>query len=415
MNVSHYVSISVLVFLSFNQKSVFASESALSILPSETVVRKVFEGIPALRMSSLGVDLASSNKQRLDAGHYEWTLRTGLNHRTDQLGDRFQEQELLIERPVRWFGKADKDRAIGEKGIDVAKASYADVWHETSRVLMKDWFDSIREIVSVKRLQEQLEVTSTLRAVAEKRVKAGDAAKLELLLADTEYQRVLAMLQQALQREESALQVLRTNYPGLPMPECNDLPEPKILTEPVETWMSKIMGDNHELELAQAESDYIGLQAARISRDKIPDPTVGFRISRERNGQERIFGVSISIPFSGEGRNSESASAFLRARMADEKIKQTEMKVNLAAKKAITDSQLSYTSWKTFDIVRLQSQQQAALVLTAYKLGEASLTDALNTRRIALDATQMAQSAQIDALMAFARLHLDAHLIWAFD
>lgn len=415
MRVFHYVSASALVFFSFFLESAFASESALSILPTETTVRKVFEGIPALRISTLGIDIASSSKQRLDAGHYEWTLRTGLNRRTDQLGEQFQEQELLIERPVRWFGKAEKDRAIGDKGIDVAKASYADAWHETSRVLMKDWFDLIRETVSVKRLQEQLEVTATIRAVAEKRIKAGDAARIELLLADTEYQRVLAMLQQAQQREEFALQALRANYPGLPMPAHSDLPLPQMLTESVDIWMSKIMDDNHEVELAQAEAAYIGLQAERIVRDRIPDPTFGFRVSRERNGQEKIFGISISIPLPGEARNSESASAFLRARVAAEKIKQTQIKVSLAAQKAITDSNRSYVSWKTFDSVRQQSQQQASLMLTAYKQGEANLSDVLSTRRTALDAVQMAEFAQIDALMAFARLHLDAHLIWAFD
>jgi cobalt-zinc-cadmium efflux system outer membrane protein len=53
--------------------------------------------------------------------------------------------------------------------------------------------------------------------------------------------------------------------------------------------------------------------------------------------------------------------------------------------------------------------------MSAYRLGEATLSDALTTRRLALDAALAAESAQIDALAANARLHLDAHMIWAFD
>jgi hypothetical protein len=59
--------------------------------------------------------------------------------------------------------------------------------------------------------------------------------------------------------------------------------------------------------------------------------------------------------------------------------------------------------------------QQANLMQTAYRLGEVGITEALNTRKMALDSAIAADTAQIDALSAYARLHLDAHLIWALD
>jgi len=398
---------------------VLANDDPLSILPPDAMVRKTFEKIPQLRAGNMGINLAGSQKSRLEAGHYEWTARVGISRRTDQFGERFREQEFALERPIRWFGKADKDRAIGDKGIEIAKASYADQWHETSRALLKDWFEVIRENFTQQQLRQQLEIAEQLNAIASKRVKAGDAAKFEQLFAETELQRVRALLQQTEQRVELAIQALQANYPGLSVPLTSSLPQPINLNEQdaksTEDWLDKIMEDNHELELAQAEAEYVGLQAARIDQDKMPDPSLGIRSSRERDGQERVLGFTISMPFPGAARSSERSAASTKAQIANEKLQQVQTKVKLMARQAITDSQRTYTTWKTLKSLRQQSLQQANLMQTAYRLGEVGITDALNTRKMALDAAIAADTAQIDALAAYARLHLDAHLIWALD
>lgn len=392
-----------------------ATTAALSVLPPEPAVRQTLENMPQLRSSALNIDLAKTGKSRLDAGHYEWTVRAASNRRTDQSGASFNEQELSIERPLRWFGKARKDAAIGEKGIELASASHADTWHETSRSLMTDWFETLREIATTRSLQEQLKIAEQLRAIAEKRVKAGDAARLELMQADTESKRVSALLQQARLREEQVVQMLKSNYPGLPTPKADSLPAPAMLDESGSFWLDRILDDNHELELAQAEADLFKLQAARIASDNIPDPTIGVRAGRERNGQERIVGISIAIPLPGAARNADKSGAFLKARMATEKFTQTRLKVTANAQRVITDRQRSYSIWQTMQQIRQQSQAQATTMMSAYQLGEASLSDALNTRRQALDAALAAESAQIDALAGLARLQLDAHLLWAIE
>ncbi|MFZ6747337.1 TolC family protein [Undibacterium sp. Ren11W] len=391
---------------------------ALSALPPEQAVRKTLENLPQLRSGALGIELANSGKTRLQAGQYEWTLRATAKRRSEQNGERFNEQELTLERPVRWFGKAAKDLAIGDKGIELAHAAQADLWHEASRSLMKDWFDSLRESAGIRRLGEQLTLAEQLRGIAEKRVKAGDAAQLELLMADTETRRVSILLQQAQLREEQIRQMLETNYPGLPQPRLEQLPVPATLTESASFWQDKIMDDNHELELAQAEADLFNLQAGRIASDKMPDPTVGVLSSREQTqngGQTRMLGISISIPLPGGARSAEASNASLKARMAAERVTQARLKVYSAAQRVITDSKRSHAIWQTMQQIQQQSLTQASKMMSAYKLGEASLSEALATRRQALDATLASESAQIDALAALARLLLDAHLIWSID
>ncbi|CAN5888852.1 TolC family protein [soil metagenome] len=388
---------------------------ALSILPSEQSVRQTLENLPQLRASAINIELAMSGKSRLQAGTYEWTARVASNRRTDQNGDRFNEQELALERPVRWFGKAGKDAAIGEKSIEIAHAAHADTWHEAGRSLMKDWFDSLRESASVRSLHAQLLTAEQLRNIADKRVKAGDAAALELLQADTEARRVSVLLQQAQLRDEQMRQLLHTSYPGLPQPILEPLALPQIPDQPASFWLAKILDDNHELELAQAEADLFTLQAARIASDKMPDPTIGLRAGRERNGQERLIGISISIPLAGAARSADGASAHLKAKMAEERASLTRQKVTAMAQRVITDSMRSHSIWQTMQQIQQQSQTQAGKMMRAYQLGEATLTDALTTRRQALDAALANESAQIDALAAMARLHLDAHMIWSID
>ena len=392
-----------------------ASYGALSVLPPELAVRRMLEAMPQLRSSVIGIDLARTGKTRLDAGHYEWSAKAATSRRTEQSGASFNEQELTLERPVRWFGKAGKDGAIGDKSIFVAEASHADAWHEAGRALMTDWFGVLREMSATRRLAEQQGVADQLRTIAEKRVKAGDAAQLELLQADTESRRVAALLLQAQQRQEQTLQMLGAQYPGLPQPDAAHLPEPQPSAHPAAFWLDKITSDNHELELAQADADLVALQASRIASDKMPDPTIGFRAGRERDGQERIFGISLSIPLPGAARSADSSSAALKSNLAQERLALARIKVMSGAARVISDSERSQAIWQTMQQIRLQSAQQATTMMSAYRLGEATLSDALNTRRLALDAALAAESAQIDALAAHARLHLDAHMIWAFD
>ena len=391
------------------------SSPALSVLPPEPAVRRMLEAMPQLRSSVINIDLAKSGKTRLEAGNHEWSAKAAANRRSEQGGPSFNEQELTLERPVRWFGKAGQDGAIGAKGVFVAEASHADAWHEAGRALMTDWFGALRDMAATRRLAEQQEVAQQLRTIAEKRVKAGDAAQLELLQADTESRRVTALLLQAQQRQEQALHMLDAQYPGLPQPDAAHLPTPQMPAHPAAFWLDKITSDNHELALAQADADLAALQAGRVASDKMPDPTIGFRAGRERDGQERIFGISLSIPLPGAARSADSNSAALKSNLALERLAMARIKVMAGAARVIGDGERSHVIWQTMQQIQVQSAQQATTMMSAYRLGEATLSDALSTRRLALDAALAAESAQIDALAANARLHLDAHMIWAFD
>lgn len=392
-----------------------AAPGAPTALPPEAEVRRVLASLPALRQGVLNTQLAGAERDKLAAGPYEWTVRAGASRRTAPGAERYLEQEVALERPLRWFGKAGLDQALGEQGLAVARALHGDAWHEAGRALLRDWFDALRDLAGVARLEEQLAVTQRLQSIAARRVQAGDGAALDLLQANTEQRRVLALLQQARQRSEQSLTLLAISYPGLPRPQADSLPLPQADSESAASWTERIVHDNHELQLAQAEADLYAMRASRLASDAMPDPTLALRAARERDGQERVFGVSLSFPLPGAGRTADRSAAAIKASMARERVAQTQLRVALAARRAASDSVHSHAIWTTLQEVQQQTMRQAELMQRAYQAGECTLAVALAGRRQALDAALTAQTAQIDALAAQARLQLDAHAIWSID
>ena len=402
----------VLLFLAAGAQ---AAPGAPSALPPEAEVRRVLASLPALRQGVLNTQLAGAERDKLAAGPYEWTVRAGASRRTAPGAERYLEQEVALERPLRWFGKASLDQALGEQGLAVARALHGDAWHEAGRALLRDWFDALRDLAGVARLEEQLAVTQRLQSIAARRVQAGDGAALDLLQAETEQRRVLALLQQARQRSEQSLTLLAISYPGLPRPQADSLPLPQAGSESAASWAERIVHDNHELQLAQAEADLYAMRASRLASDAMPDPTLALRAARERDGQERVFGVSLSFPLPGAGRAADRSAAAIKASMARERVAQTQLRVALAARRAASDSVHSHAIWETLQEVQQQTMRQAELMQRAYQAGECTLAVALAGRRQALDAALTAQTAQIEALAAQARLQLDAHAIWSID
>lgn len=392
-----------------------ATTGALSALPPEASVRRVLENLPQFRLGGAAKALAAAEQEKLLAGPYEWTVRSSVNARTVSGAGRYTEQDIALERTVRWFGKADQDSAVGRKGVDVAHARFADLWHEAARTLLKDWFDALRDRAALARLQEQRQVARELHEVTMRRVRAGDGAALEQQLAATEVRRIDALSLQAQQRLELSLAQLDITYVGLPTPQASQLPLPQADVQGAQYWYKKILSDNHELELAQAEADLSALRARRIASDRMPDPTLAIRAARERDGQERLIGLTVSIPLPGAARSADALAAAIKARAAADQVSQAQTRVRTMAMRAVIDATRTYEIWQSLHDIETQSMHQAQLLLRAYEGGEGSLADVLAARRRALEAALLAQAAQIDALAAFARVRLDAHMIWAID
>ena len=390
----------------------------LYALPPEPAVRRALAALPQLRVGAMGESLALAEQARLVAGPHEWTLSAGTSQRRVTGERRYREQEVAAERGLRWFGKAEQDRDIGAQGVSLAAAQRADDWHEACRTLLRDWYDALRAQSALQRLTEQHALVLQLDHAARLRVAAGDSPALDAMQAETEVRRSEALLEQARQEVAQALALLAATYEQLPAPAPAALPEPPAPDDGAgasDHAVARITDDNHELVLAQATARLQALQARRSASERMPDPTLGIRTTRERDGQERTLGLTLSIPLAGAARSAEADAAAMRARMADERVRQVRNTVLRDARHAVAAQGHSYRIWTNLRQVAEQSARQAQLMARAWQAGESTLGEALLARRQALDAALAAQTAQITALAAAARVQLDGHALWAFD
>jgi hypothetical protein len=69
-----------------------------------------------MRASRFQQDIADAQDQKLQSGGHEWQLRLSQTERKETGNVRTRDQEISLERPVRWFGKTEHDLRLGEKG-----------------------------------------------------------------------------------------------------------------------------------------------------------------------------------------------------------------------------------------------------------------------------------------------------------
>lgn len=393
-----------------------AADAYPALLPPPQSVRTWLENLPEVKAARAGTELEQANAKRLHAGPYEWTARATLQRRNERdTGINYRENTIALERPVRWFGKADKDAALGEQRIKLASFALADAWHEAGRAFLQDWFEALREARTAARLQEQVTLYQQQVELVQKRFKAGDAPRRDVLLVETERDRAVAEQRLVAQRAARLLAGLQQRFPGAELPSPSTLPAPQALAGTVEDWRQRMLAENHEVAAAQAEADLGRLHAERAVLERKPDPTLGVHIAQERGGQEKIVGVTISIPFSGTARRAQQDASASEAQIAQEKAQQVQSRVWREAHAAAMTAISAYDNWERLARLAEQAQATTALLSKAYSLGEVPLADLILGRRQAMEASANAEAAQLDALQAQARLLLDAHAFWEFE
>jgi cobalt-zinc-cadmium efflux system outer membrane protein len=384
-----------------------------SWLPPASQVNKTLENLPQLRASRANLTAEKANAERLRVGPHEWIARTSGQQRRENLGTHYFENEIAIERAMRYSSKADKDIAIGKNSIEVADAALADSWHEAARSLMALWFNWLREERQTRRLQEYAQILNRELSIAVKRVNAGDAPRMEIMLAETELAKAQAAQLQAFRRTELLAAELEKKFPGIALYASTTLVEPPQVQGNVAEWREKILTDNHELELAERTAQNEKLIADRILLEKTPDPTIGVRMVQERGGSERILGLTLSMPIPGEYRRRQAEVALARADAAQERAQEIRAKVEAMASQVSLTALSAKALWQTMANIATQTETNARLASRAYALGEASLAETLLARRHAIEALNFSEQAQLDALEAYSRLLLDTHAIWS--
>ena len=386
-------------------------------LPRRAEVIEALRGSPLVRAAGSQIDAEEARARRLSAGPHEWTVRlTDQQRRVRGTPDaRYNEWDLGLERALRLPGKGELDRQLGAAGIASAKVGRGDALHEASRALLAGWFDWLREEAGTDQWRRQRDILARQAKAVQRRTELGDAPRLERLQADAALAQAEAQVAQAQGRAQVAAESLRRLYPTLTLPApATDRPPPAVDGDAA-GWIATILEHNHELGVARAESTRARVQASRADAELRPDPSVGVRMARDRDGEERILGLTVSVPLSGAGRRADADAALALAEAGSWREAAVLRKVEAEAAALHRRARASHAGWQSQQLAADALTQSADLTERAWQLGEGSLAETLTARRLAHEARLAARLAGLDASEARYRLLLDAHQLWPLD
>ena len=254
-------------------------------LPPSEIVAHLLRTSPMVTAADSFLRAEEANRARLAAGPHEWTLRLARQQRevrAPEPAQRFAEWDAGLERPIRLPGKAGTDAALGAAGVDMARIAQGDALHESSRLLMKTWFDWLRARETARETRLQADLLGRQEKGVQRRHQLGDAARLEAVQAEAASAQAEAQARDGQSREAAARMELQKRFPGLPLAAADlELPAPQPLQGTTEAWLAAILEHNHELGVARAEARKASLSARRSDQETLPDPTFGVRVARD--------------------------------------------------------------------------------------------------------------------------------------
>lgn len=378
----------------------------------------------------------------LRAGPNETVIRTTqARRRLDGPGGTQHEWQIGVERVLRSSDKRQADARLAQQHELLGEHLVEDARHETARELLRSWFSWLRAASESRLAGEQLALVSMLARSVERRVLAGDAARLEAGLANAELERSRAGALLARAREDVARLALRQRFPEI-LVESPDLPATNATADaaanaagtaagtaagkPIDRPTPPAAGDHdrlrilylersHERELALGESRRAALVAERARAEQRTDPSLGAYTAFDRGGSEKILGLSLTIPLAGPAREATTRVALAEHQASVERVRDLERRLLAEFETSWSDATARADAARA--LVQAAKAQLAAArqVGRAYDLGEASLSEWLLARRGANDSQQQALAAQLDATEAQARLRLDLHELSGFD
>jgi outer membrane protein, heavy metal efflux system len=390
-----------------------APPPAPGLLPTE-VVRPLLELDPEVAAARSGREAARQEALLLDGSPHEWSAKLAGQRRSLDAGTRQREWNAGIERTLRLPGKADADRRIGQTLLDEGEARYGEALHETARQLLGLWLDWVHAEQGERLAAAHLRAARDNLDIVDKRVKAGDAARLDAAVARAE----LAEQQRAGIEATTASAVawarLNARFPGLGR-QFSALPAPQPLGETAQFWRERILSQSDELKIAEALCQKAQAHGERQRAEKIPDPTVGVYTASEAGGRERVTGVTLSIALPGGQRGARAARSAHAAEMSRHELALTKRALEGAIAVALATARGAYDGWQSAESGAAAMRDNARLTQRAYALGETDLQSLLAAGRQATTAEQNALTAQVAAARAYYEVLVDAHLVWDMD
>ena len=386
-------------------------------LPPTELARRLIEQDAGVVEARRSLGAATYGAAALRASPYEWTTRVSAQQRRIDGGGNSNEWNAALERSIRIGGKTAIDHQLADTELLIAQARVGEARRDAARMLADLWVDALATRRQRELWAEQLGFAEASLKAVETRRRAGDASGLDANVARADFIEVQRQLSAATTAEARAGAKLELRFPALkadrrPIADPTPLGDPPPLDLDQAQWRARILAQSEPIRIAEGLRKKAQLSAARARADRIPDPTVGVYTASEAFRNERIVGLSLSIPLSGSYRESRMLQALQEAEAAGAQVERLRRELDAEIADAYIEATGAAQRWRLASQGLSTTRDSARLTQRAYTLGEADLQTLLLARRQALDATTAAEQARVEALRWQHRLLIDAHLIW---
>lgn len=388
-----------------------AKTTAPADLPPTAAVLQSLASLPVVRAAQAEMRAARAEHRQLKVGEYEYTLGLSGQRRQVSGGPNSNEWQTSLERGLRLPGKARLDDRIGAQMVQEAEERVGDARHEAARQLLALWYAALQAQSEASLWHKQVGILTEEQRIVQIRVKRGDAARLDSLHADAAVAQASSQARQAEARAQAALAELRQRFPEVPlgMPAESS---PVMPSGHEADWIARTLEHNHELLAAQKAAERARLLTQRAEQDRTPDPVIGLHYGSEQSGDERILGVSLSIPLSGKNRLARAERHLAQAQAMSALEAGVLRRLSAEAAANWQKASAGVESHRRLQEAEEAMARHADLARRAHELGELGLSDTLLARRNAIEMQLAATQTRLAANEAIARLLLDAHQLW---
>ena len=383
-------------------------------LPSTELAQAWLQQDPGVQEAAGGIEAAEHSAGILRVSPYEWNLGYGSQKRRFTTGPDSDEWTARLERTVRLPGKRALDRSLATAEGELAQAVYGEAIHEAARDLVELYTQWARAVRASELMAEQVKFTSeNLRAVR-LRQRAGDASTLEVNAVEADTAQVLGSLSEAVSTQRKTLAKLQIRFPGADA-QALELADPQTISEAEQVWKNRILSTSDPLKIAQVRLEQAELAASRARADRLPDPTVAIHSASESYSNEKIIGVTVTVPLPGRLRSHQLGRALGLVEIARAARDRQQRIIEFEVAEAYADATGNFERWQLAEKSAASTGESARLSQRAYSLGEADLQTLLLARRQAVEAADSALDARATALTSYYRLLVDAHLVWGLE
>jgi len=385
-------------------------------LPDEASVQTALDDHPSVMAARARVEAARADARALKSGPHEVTVSGSYVRRDVDNEGRFNEFDATVMRPFRLPGKKRLDKKAGEYGLIAAENRAEDVKHQAATLLAELWWGWLGSAEETRVDAQAVENYETMLSSVKRRMQLRDAAQLDVDQAEAALGAARLAAEQSKGRTELARARLTAQYPSLPLPvEAPQLPLPTVPEGGFAALRDLVIARSHEIAAADAEADRVKTLAERTRRDRIADPSLGFRVFSERDGIEKGVGLIASIPLGGGHRSALADRAEREAQAASAEAGAVRFDVREMADTGFASANAAWRSWERSREGMKAQVDGLTKMRRGHDLGAFDLSDLLLVERMTHDAFRAEVQARTEALHAITKIRIDSHTLWIGD